>query len=243
MPNEDDNNIINEQASPDNPPVAEEPAAENPPTAEEPAAPKVPVVEEPPASDNPVADEPPATENPVTDAHPVEVGGAIKHQSEFNTDNGAYSQKTGATLDIKEGDNSYSAGLYMLTPQKFQIEGIYSRNLFSQNVTPKDNFGVSAAYRNQTNFSTTGVTTSNRFSVQQNYTHKFDNGWKVGAYANENVKVNFSSNGATSSVGYIAGVSAGKGKVSGYVENQGDLKLAKNPSFGSFINVGFKISL
>lgn len=185
--------------------------------------------------------EPPVTENP--DKPKVEVSGAVKHQSEINTDNGEYTQKTGAVLDIKEGDNTYSAGIYMKTPESFQLEGIYSRKLFSKDVTPQDNFSVSAAYRNQANFSKSGISDQNRVSVQQNYTHKFDNGWKVGAYANENAKATFSGNGVSPSVGYIVGVSAGKGRVSGYVENQGDLKIAQQPSFGSYINVGLKVNL
>ena len=201
------------------------------------------ISEEQTTPDNPPVTENPVTENPVSEISNVEVSGAVKHQSEINTDNGEYTQKTGAVLDIKEGDNSYSAGLYILNPQKFQIEGIYSRNLFNTNITPQDNFGVSAAYRNQANFSTSGVSDQNRVSIQQNYSHKFDNGWKVGAYANENVKVTFSGNGVTPSVGYIVGVSAGKGRVSGYIENQGDLKIAQQPSFGSYINMGLKVTL
>ena len=175
---------------------------------------------------------------------PVEIGGFVKHQSEVNTETWDYSQKTGAGVTFNSGADSGSVSIYALNPQKFQIEGIYSRSLFSMDIknNPRDKFSVSGAYRNQTNFSNQGVTSSNRFSLEESYTHKFDNGWKVGAYVNENGKLNISENVSTS-VGYIAGVSFGKGKVSGYVENQGDLKLVKDPKFNSYINIGVKITL
>jgi len=216
MPIDDENTAVtNKQATPDNPP----------------------------ATENPVADEPPAAENTVSEVQKPEVSGTFVHQSEFNTDNGAYSQKTGLRLNITDGPHNGSVGMYVKSPTSIQLEGNYMGTVYNQNFTPQDNFKISAGYRNQLNLSTNGVTDQNRVSVEQSYTHKFDNGWKVGAYANENVKATFTGNGVTPSVGYIAGVSAGKGRFSGYVEHQGDWKIAKQPSFGSYVNVGLKISL
>lgn len=186
----------------------------------------------------------PSGDNTVSEKPPVQINGFVKHQSEYNIFSNGYSQKTGFGLNVKDGKNSYSGAIYALNPQKFQIEGIYSRSLFNTNIkeNPQDTFGVSLAYRNQCNFSTDGVKDSNRISVEESYNHKFDNGWKIGVYANENAKLNFSALEASTSLGYIAGVSFGKGKVSGYFENQGDLKLAKNPTFTPYINAGLKVT-
>jgi len=232
--NEDNANEVEQRPVAEEPPVTDEPPVVN----NAPVADNEPVADEPPA-----ASEPPAAEDVVPKESTVTINGAVKHQSEIDTSDGAYSQKTGLVLDITDGDNSGSAALYMLTPQKFQIEGIYSRNLFSQNVTPQDNFKVSAAYRNQATFSPDGVKDQNRISLQQNYTHKFDNGWKVGAYVNENAKATVSPTGFTPSIGYLAGISFGKGRVSGYAEHQGDWKIAKSMPFSSCVNLGLKVSL
>ena len=227
MPIDEENNSTkNEQASPANPPATGTPAADNPPAAE-----------------NTVANETVPAETPAPNESKPEVSGTFVHQSEFNTDNGAYSQKTGLRLNVTDGPFNCSTGIYIKDPTSFQGEFNCTGTFFNHNFTPQDNFKVSAGYRNQLNLSTNGVTDQNRVSVEQSYTHKFDNGWKVGAYTNENVKVTFSGNGVTPSVGYIAGVSAGKGRVSGYVEHQGDWKIAKQPTFGSCVNVGVKVSL
>jgi len=248
---DDDNNIvINKQAKPEEPPVANKPpVASAEPVTDKPPTVANPFANESSATENPVTDNPPAagetpdTENQVTKTSNVEVSGIAQHQSEVNTDNGAYSEKTGLKIIANIGNNSYSAGAYIRDLSGFQLEGIYSRKLFNKEITPQDIFSVSAAYRNQANFSTSGVSDQNRVSVEQNYTHKFDNGWQVGAYVNENAKATFSNAGFTPSIGYLAGISFGKGRVSGYIEHQGDWKFCKNPFFSSFVNAGIKLKL
>ena len=217
MPNDEENNIIitEGQLLPDDPPAVGTPATENP------------------------------TSEDVTETNKPEIEVFGKHQSEYDLFKNQYAQKTGFGATFDYGKRSFSGSLFMLKPDKWQVELIGKENVLKTNIknNPQDIFSMDVAFRNQTNFSSQGVNTSNRISVQESYTHKFDNGLKFGLYANQNTKLNISSDGAYASFGYIAGASLGKGRVSGYIENQGDFKLTQTPAFGSYINAGVVVKL